>query len=123
MLVFLIAAVFVTADIVVTAWYLRRTLAQAAPKSKPAPVVIEAVVVEPEPVSWLASVTLRRIIVHTKDDRSIEGLLLEELPDGIVLKAAKLLEEKSTVPLAGDTWIPRHQVSFVQAAPFESGAA
>jgi hypothetical protein len=66
---------------------------------------------------WLESVTTRRLLVHTTDDRSIEGLLAQVGADGIVLVSAKLITSGSSVDLAGNTWIPRAQVSLVQTVP------
>jgi hypothetical protein len=68
------------------------------------------------PGAWLDSVTLRRLVVHTTDDHSMEGLLASNSPDGIVLVHAKLLGEK-TVEMGGQVWVPRGQVLMIQTMP------
>ena len=65
---------------------------------------------------WLDDLTLRRLIVHTVDDRSMEGLLASASPDGIVLVHAKLLVDKP-VDLGGQIWLERSKVLFVQTIP------
>ena len=67
----------------------------------------------PSPPGWLQGAVGRRVLVHTSDDRSIEGVVTVVAPDGIILRAARLLE-KTPVDLAGETWVPRSLVSFVQ---------
>ncbi|MCU4184015.1 hypothetical protein K6U06_06560 [Acidiferrimicrobium sp. IK] len=69
--------------------------------------------VEP-PADWLARATSRRLVVHTSDDRSIEGTVASVGADGVVLSAARLLGAKE-IDMAGDVWIPRSKVVFVQA--------
>jgi hypothetical protein len=56
---------------------------------------------------------LRRLVVHTSDDRSLEGLVELVGADGVLMRDAKLLGAK-IVELAGEVWIPRAQVVFVQ---------
>jgi hypothetical protein len=74
--------------------------------------VVEAAIDRP-PVSWLEESIHRRLIVHTTDDRSIRGLLRLAADDGLLLWGAELLE-KEPVKLAGDVFVPRDKVSFVQ---------
>lgn len=69
----------------------------------------------PDP-TWLEALTLHRVIAHTTDDQSIEGLLDHVGDDGITLRAAKLLGPHP-MEMAGETWIPRSKVRFVQTVP------
>jgi hypothetical protein len=72
------------------------------------------VVAEPEP-SWLHALMATQVIVHTTDDRSIEGLLVMESTKGIILRNAKLLDEgRAPVPMAGETWLPKESIFIVQ---------
>lgn len=71
---------------------------------------------QPEPSgSWLARATRKRIIVHTRNDQSIEGVLMECLDDGLILRAARLLgaDGKQTT-IAGEVFVPRENVAFTQ---------
>ena len=63
---------------------------------------------------WLAEVTFQRVIVHTHDDRSIEGMLASAGPTDLVLVHAKLLGSSPT-DLGGRVWLPRSSVFFVQS--------
>ena len=58
------------------------------------------------------------VIVHTIDDRSIEGVQLRRDAAGILLGAPKMLGEGADrdVPLAGEVWIPIINVRMVQEA-------
>lgn len=69
------------------------------------------------PDGWLAGRLHRRVIVHTADERSIEGLLVGEWPDGLVLRAATYLE--TGAELAGEVWVPRRQVLFAQVSELD----
>lgn len=69
-----------------------------------------------EPGSWLDEVTARRILVHTTDDRSIEGLLLDVYPEEIVLKGAKLLGREA-VDLGGEVYLQRSSIALIQMMP------
>ena len=65
--------------------------------------------------NWLDRVTTRKILVHQRNDQSIEGLLILNLHDGIVLRSAVMLQEKGDpIPMAGEVYIPREQVALVQ---------
>lgn len=52
--------------------------------------------------------------VHTTDDQTIEGTLVADGTDGLVLTAATLHDADGPVPMAGEVFIPRGRVSFVQ---------
>lgn len=73
-----------------------------------------AELVSEPPDGWLSQRMHRRVIVHTADERSIEGLLAGEWPDGLVLRAATYLE--TGAELAGEVWVPRRQVLFAQVS-------
>lgn len=63
---------------------------------------------------WLPARTLKTVTVHTTQDQTFEGLLAAVSPDGLVLRAAKFVGEHDQIPLSGETFIPKGQVSFVQ---------
>lgn len=64
---------------------------------------------------WLQAVMAKRITVHLKSDSSIEGSLMLETADGIVLRAAQLLTANNEpAPIAGEVFIPRENVAFAQ---------
>lgn len=71
-----------------------------------------------EPSGWLEGQVLRRLVVHTTDDQSIEGLVDTVAADGVILRTARLLG-KSTVALGGEVWVPRSKIVFAQAVPVE----
>lgn len=67
------------------------------------------------PKPWLERVLKRQIIVHTHDNLTIVGVLMEHTADGIILRAAKLLgDDKRETAMAGETWVPRENVAFAQ---------
>lgn len=58
------------------------------------------------------------VIVHTRDDKSIEGIQLRRDGSGILLGAAKLLGEGAEQDVAlTQTWVPIQNVRFVQDSP------
>ena len=64
---------------------------------------------------WLPHRRGRRVIVHdARDNVSIEGVLVFDGADGLVLRTAKILEGGGT-ELKGETFVPRDRVSFIQA--------
>lgn len=77
------------------------------------PVVAVVLVLVLERRRWLRRQYARRVIVHTTDDTSIEGTLIATAVDGIVLKAAKLLDAEDT-PLGGDVFISSSKTHFIQ---------
>lgn len=57
----------------------------------------------------------KRITVHLKSDDSIEGSLMLETADGIILRSAKLLTAgNEPASMAGEVFIPRENVAFAQ---------
>lgn len=65
---------------------------------------------------WLARRVADRVLVHTTDERSLQGILSLIAKDGIVLRDAKYLESESSVPLGGEIFVPKDKVLFVQVA-------
>lgn len=65
---------------------------------------------------WFKRVLKKRIIVHTVTDQSIQGVLMEQTHDGVILRAAELLraEGQKATSMAGETFIPREQIAFAQ---------
>lgn len=61
---------------------------------------------------WLESVTRRRLLVQTRDGQTIDGQLVRNDADGIVLQPAKL--DSLDRPLAGEVWIPHNRIAWVQ---------
>lgn len=62
--------------------------------------------------SWLHRAVAERVVVHTSDDTSIEGLVREHSADGLVLAAARMVDHDVT--LAGEVWVPRRKVVMIQ---------
>lgn len=56
----------------------------------------------------------RRVVVHTKDDRSIRGLLAGDHADSVTVAQAEYLHEAQETPVAGDVLVLKSNVSFVQ---------
>lgn len=65
--------------------------------------------------TWYAAKTGRQILVHTTEDASIEGVLMQVSPDGLMLMAVRYLSETGAPNLAGEVFIPREKVVLVQA--------
>lgn len=71
--------------------------------------------------SWLRHRLAHSVIVHTVDDQSISGVLEEVARDGLILRAARFLDSNDAqVPLAGETFIPRHKIALLQVVPPET---
>lgn len=66
------------------------------------------------PPEWLDSRLTRRVLVHTVDGTSIEGSLIRAAPDGLILAAARYLDDAEPKDLLGETYIPRPRVGFIQ---------
>lgn len=67
------------------------------------------------PPTWLERVMKKRIVLHTRNDQSVEGVLMEQTPDGVILRASRLLgEDGKATAMAGEVWIPRENVAFAQ---------
>lgn len=67
---------------------------------------------------WIKTVLQKRIIVHTKgaDSQTIDGSLVATMSDGIILRAAKMINPggNSVTTMAGEVFIPRENVAFCQ---------
>lgn len=64
---------------------------------------------------WFAQVLKKRIVVHTRDDQSLHGVLMEQSGDGLILRAAELLREGGNgTKMAGEVFVPRESVAFCQ---------
>ena len=64
---------------------------------------------------WLRQQRRATLTVHTRDDRTIEGVLERVAEDGIVLVAARLRDSvQGTLDLGGRVFVPRGNVTFVQ---------
>lgn len=71
--------------------------------------------VQAEPNNWLDRMLRRRVTVHTKDGMSFDGSLWEMTDDGLILRAAKLLNENGApTVMPGEVFIPRANVAFAQ---------
>jgi hypothetical protein len=69
---------------------------------------------------WLRRQLATSVVVHTTTDQSIAGVLEGTARDGIILRAARFLDSgDAQVPLAGETFIPRERIQFVQVIPPE----
>lgn len=68
---------------------------------------------DPEPAAWFERLVRRRVLLHTTDDESIEGLLDEVTPDGVVLVDATYLGATSA-RLGGEVYVPRGRIKLVQ---------
>lgn len=69
----------------------------------------------PEPREWLEAVLTKRIIVHLTNEVTIDGSLVAQYDDGIVLRAAKLMDgSPQGTAMAGEVFVPREKVAFAQ---------
>lgn len=65
--------------------------------------------------TWLDRVMKKKVLFHTLNDQSIEGVLMEQVADGVILRAAVLLgSEGKRTPMAGEVFVPRENVAFAQ---------
>jgi small nuclear ribonucleoprotein (snRNP)-like protein len=65
--------------------------------------------------TWIDSVIQKRLIVHLKDGTTIQGSLSTVMKDGVILRAAAYLNPgSSATPMAGEVFIPRENVAFIQ---------
>jgi hypothetical protein len=73
---------------------------------------VTMVLLEVDRRSWLSRRRARRVLVHTTDNTTIGGLLRRVTRDGLVLAAARLVDEG--VDVAGEVWVPRPRVLMIQ---------
>lgn len=70
---------------------------------------------------WMETRTLRRILVQTHQETTIEGLLQRADATGIVLSGASLADQN--VSLAGEVWVPRNNIRWIQDPPQSQGTS
>jgi len=54
------------------------------------------------------------VVIHTKDDRSLRGVLVDAYSDCFALAHAQYLEEATAVDLDGRAVVPRENVAWLQ---------
>ena len=54
-----------------------------------------------------------RVVVHTKDDRSMRGVLMGVYKDCYVLGHVEYLDEAAATPLPGSATVPTVNVSWI----------
>lgn len=64
---------------------------------------------------WLKDKVRNRAVVYTTDDRVLEGVLAVVADEGVVLNNTTI-HDSTAVPLAGDVFVPREKIRFVQIA-------
>jgi hypothetical protein len=64
---------------------------------------------------WLKDKVRNHAVVYTVEDKVLEGVLAAVTDEGIVLNNT-IIHDSKDVPLAGDVFIPREQLRFVQIA-------
>ena len=67
--------------------------------------------------SWWEQRKTEVLMIHLADESTIQGVVLEIGPDGVLLGAPEYLGEERRVELAGEVWIPREQIVMVQVPP------
>jgi hypothetical protein len=68
--------------------------------------------------SYLKTLARASVVVHTGDGRSVQGVLVGEYRDALVLRhAVYLIPDGRREQLDGDVAIPRRNVSFLQVSP------
>lgn len=72
-----------------------------------------------DPGSWLATVTRRRLLVHTVDRTTFDGQLVRVDTDGLVLQPAQWEGQQ----LGGEVWVPRERVGWCQEPPNSEGSS
>lgn len=56
----------------------------------------------------------QEVTVHTTAGDTIAGVLVERLPIGIILDAARYLDSEQPVPLGGRVYIENAKINFIQ---------
>ena len=64
--------------------------------------------------SWLKRLEGYRVVVHTRDDQSLRGVVTKGAHDSLVLAGAEHLEKASAESVAGDVVVGESNISFVQ---------
>lgn len=70
---------------------------------------------------WLRRKLAESIVVHLTTGDSVAGFLEETSKDGLILRAARFLDNDTHVPLAGELFVPRERVLFVQVGGTKQG--
>lgn len=70
---------------------------------------------------WLKRQTQQRAVIYTNDGDAIDGLLVNVARDGAVLFDARVRTDDN-VRLAGEVFVPREKVRFVQVVATDAQA-
>lgn len=62
---------------------------------------------------YLRTLRDRTVLVHA-GERTIEGVIVQDAADGLVMRAAKLHTDGQVVGMAGDVFVPRDTLVLVQ---------
>lgn len=71
--------------------------------------------------NWLTRQTQQRAVIYTTDDVALDGLLVTVAKDGVILFDAHVRTDDN-VRLAGEVYIPREKVRFVQVVAADAQA-
>ncbi len=63
---------------------------------------------------WLPAILCDEVVVHTKDEASVRGILTQVTRHELVLARAVYLQGERELKLEGELGVPRGNVSFVQ---------
>lgn len=63
---------------------------------------------------WLPEIMAEEVVVHTRDDSSVRGILTQVTRHELVLSRAAYLQGERETELQGELGIPRANVAFVQ---------
>jgi hypothetical protein len=64
---------------------------------------------------YLSDLEAETVVIHTRDDRSIRGVLIAAHSDALVLRqAAYLTDDGVAVNVDGDVGVPRENIAFYQ---------
>ncbi len=65
---------------------------------------------------WLRESYLTRVLIHTREGDTYDGLLHGSERGAVLLVNASFhaADSEHSVPLAGETYIPRERISFLQ---------
>ena len=66
---------------------------------------------------WIVQARRHRILVHLTDGQTIKGVLVESDRESVVLASAEYLTSTGSTAMAGDVWVPRRLVRFIQSIP------
>lgn len=65
---------------------------------------------------WVREHYLKRVLIHTKEGDTFDGLLQSSEREAVILVNAQYhgAGAEQAVPLAGETYVPRAQIAFMQ---------